>query len=89
MARFLKGCDFAGYNILHFDLPMLEAEFRRVGVPLGMKGREVIDVMAIYFQKEPRDLKAALRFLLWSRACQCALSFRRRMRLPERIAGPN
>ena len=62
VARFLEGCDFAGYNVLHFDLPMLEAEFRRVGVPLGMKGRQVIDVMAIYFQKEPRDLKAALRF---------------------------
>ena len=62
VARFLEGCDFAGYNVLHFDLPMLEAEFRRVGAPLGMKGREVIDVMAIYFQKEPRDLKAALRF---------------------------
>lgn len=41
---------------------MLEAELRRVGVPLDMRGREVIDVMAIYFQKEPRDLKAALRF---------------------------
>jgi DNA polymerase-3 subunit epsilon len=62
VARFLEDCDFAGYNVLHFDLPMLEAEFRRVGVPFDMKGREVIDVMAIYFQKEPRDLKAALRF---------------------------
>jgi DNA polymerase-3 subunit epsilon len=62
VARFLEGCDFAGYNVLHFDLPMLESEFRRVGVPFDMKGREVIDVMAIYFQKEPRDLKAALRF---------------------------
>jgi len=62
VARFVEGCDFAGYNIFNFDLPMLEAEFRRVGIPLNMKGREVIDVMAIYFQKEPRDLNAALRF---------------------------
>jgi DNA polymerase III subunit epsilon len=62
VARFLEGCDFAGYNVLHFDLPILQAEFRRVDVPLDMKGREVIDAMSIYFQKEPRDLKAALRF---------------------------
>ena len=43
VARFLEGCDFAGYNVLHFDLPMLEAEFRRVGVPFDVKEREVQD----------------------------------------------
>ncbi len=62
LAKFLEGCDLAGYNILNFDLPILEAEFRRVGIPFIVEGRAVIDVMAIYFQKEPRDLKAAHRF---------------------------
>lgn len=54
LARFLQGCDLAGYNILNFDLPMLESEFRRVGMRLDVERRKVIDVMAIYVQKEPR-----------------------------------
>ena len=62
LARFLQGCDLAGYNILNFDLPMLESEFRRVDMPLSVEGRQVVDAMAIYVQKEPRDLKAAYRF---------------------------
>jgi DNA polymerase-3 subunit epsilon len=62
LTRFLRGCDLAGYNIQNFDLPMLESEFQRVGLPLDLESRQVIDVMAIYFQMEPRDLKAAYRF---------------------------
>jgi DNA polymerase-3 subunit epsilon len=62
LAKFLDGCDFAGYSILNFDLPMLQAEFRRVGTPLLVEGRQILDVMSIYVLKEPRDLNAAYRF---------------------------
>jgi DNA polymerase-3 subunit epsilon len=62
LRRFLQGCDFAGYNILNLDLPMLQSEFQRVDMPLDMQDRKVVDVMAIFVQKEPRDLKAAYRF---------------------------
>jgi DNA polymerase-3 subunit epsilon len=62
VAHFLQGCDLAGYSILTFDLPMLESEFRRVGLRLDVDSRHVVDVMAIYVLKEPRDLKAAYRF---------------------------
>jgi DNA polymerase III subunit epsilon len=32
LARFLDGCDLAGFGIKKFDLPLLIAEFRRAGV---------------------------------------------------------
>ena len=59
---FLADGDFAGYNLINFDLPMLQSEFHRVGLKLLMQGRKVIDVMDIFVQKEPRDLNAAYRF---------------------------
>src|ERR1700739_1914560 len=62
LADFLRGCDLAGYNILNFDLPMLSSEFRRVKWPFEVEDRQIVDAMAIFVQKEPRDLKAAYRF---------------------------
>jgi DNA polymerase-3 subunit epsilon len=59
---FLGDSDIAGYNLINFDLPMLQSEFHRVGFKLPMKGRKAIDVMDIFVQKEPRDLNAAYRF---------------------------
>lgn len=59
---FLTDCDLAGFNVAGFDLPMLEAEMRRAGKELGRKGRSVLDAMAIYHAKEPRDLASAVRF---------------------------
>jgi DNA polymerase III subunit epsilon len=67
---FLRDSDLAGYNLLNFDLPMLQSEFQRVGIPqLPMSGRRVIDVLDIFVQKEPRDLKTAYRFY-FSRPCR-------------------
>ena len=56
---FLEGCDMAGFNIIKFDLPFLEAEFKRAKVEFMRKNRQIIDSMTIYHQKEPRDLSAA------------------------------
>ena len=62
--KFLKGCDLAGYNIIRFDVPMLEAKFARAGVDFSRKGRALVDAMTIFHMKEPRDLAAAARLYL-------------------------
>jgi DNA polymerase-3 subunit epsilon len=58
---FLEGCDIAGFNVLKFDLPCLEAEFVRAGVEFSRKGRSLVDSMVIYHQRDPRNLEAAYR----------------------------
>jgi DNA polymerase III subunit epsilon len=62
LVDFVDNSDLGGFNLLNFDLPMLQSEFRRVGLTLPMNDRRVVDVMDIFVQKEPRDLKSAYRF---------------------------
>lgn len=64
LAALLDPCDLAGFNIRRFDLPMLAAEFRRVGVPFDMTARRLLDAQLIFHREEPRDLAAAVRFYL-------------------------
>jgi DNA polymerase III subunit epsilon len=59
---FLDDCDLCGFNIRRFDLRMLWAEFRRVGMELPLDGRAIIDAMELFHAREPRDLAAAVRF---------------------------
>jgi len=56
---FLEGCDIAGFNVIKFDLPFLEAEFARAGVEFSRRGRYLVDSQAIYHQRDPRNLEAA------------------------------
>ncbi len=63
---FLKNCDLGGYNVLRFDIPMLEEEFKRVGLNLDVDNRRILDAQRIYHAKEPRDLTAAYRFFCGS-----------------------
>ncbi len=60
--RLLAGADLAGYNLIRYDLPLLEQEFKRVGATLDLAGRRVIDAMTIFHRQEPRNLEAAMRF---------------------------
>jgi DNA polymerase III subunit epsilon len=62
LARFLEGCDLAGYNITGFDLPVLRLEFLRAGVTFEINGRRLLDAQRIFFNREPRHLSAAARF---------------------------
>ena len=32
ICEFIDGCDLSGFNILDFDLPLLENEFKRAGI---------------------------------------------------------
>ena len=56
------GVDFGGFNIIGFDLPILEAEFGRCGFVFQWQGACCIDGYAIMAQREPRDLAGALMF---------------------------
>ena len=57
--EFLEGCDLCGFNIKGYDLPLLEAEFRRVGVEFSRSGRCIIDTQVIFHKHHPRNLEAA------------------------------
>jgi len=59
--RTLDGCDLAGFGITSFDLPLLTAEFMRVGRPFPVASRRVIDVLVLYRKLHPRTLAAAVR----------------------------
>ena len=62
IAELLEGCDLAGYNLIHYDIPMLQEAFLRADVPFQLKGRRVLDAQKIFHKKEPRDLTAAVSF---------------------------
>lgn len=59
---FLRGADLAGFGIEAYDLPLLKAEFARVGIQFDDVSVRVIDAKNIYHRKEPRTLSAALQF---------------------------
>ena len=56
---FLDNCDIAGFSVIKFDFPCLEAEFARANVEFSRQGRYLIDSQIIYHQREPRNLQAA------------------------------
>ncbi|MBL7114454.1 MAG: ribonuclease H-like domain-containing protein [Kiritimatiellae bacterium] len=62
VCELLDDSDLAGYNIVRFDVPMLQEEFKRAGVTFDTESRRMIDVQRIFHRKEPRDLSAALSF---------------------------
>lgn len=62
LAATFNGCDFAGYNSNHFDVPMLAEEFLRAGVDFDFSRSRLIDAQTIFFRHEPRNLAAAYRF---------------------------
>ncbi len=62
LAKYMEGCDLAGYNSNKFDIPMLMEEFLRAGVDIDFKGRKCIDVQNIFHKMEQRTLSAAYKF---------------------------
>ncbi len=55
----LADCDFAGFGVRKFDLPLLAAEFTRAGLSFDYRARLCIDGKDIFHSKERRDLTAA------------------------------
>lgn len=62
LAKFLEGCDLAGFNSNRFDIPLLVEEFLRADIDIDLKKHKFIDVQAIFHKMEQRTLMAAYRF---------------------------
>ncbi len=62
LAHTLEGCDLAGYNSNHFDVPLLAEEFARTNVSIDLKRMKLIDAFTIFTKNEPRNLTAAYQF---------------------------
>jgi DNA polymerase-3 subunit epsilon len=61
IARDIEGCDLGGFNLLNYDLPLLDQEMMRARVPLNLAGVRVIDCGNIFKKKETRTLTAAVK----------------------------
>jgi DNA polymerase-3 subunit epsilon len=61
-ARFMEGCDLAGFNVLKFDVPMLVEEFLRADVEFDYSRKKIIDSQRIFHLMEKRTLSAAYKF---------------------------
>lgn len=59
---YLTGCDLAGFNSDHFDVPMLVEEFARCGFTINIQNIRTIDVQTIFHKMEPRTLTAAYKY---------------------------
>lgn len=62
VAAFIGDADLTGFNVLRFDIAVLEAEFGRAQVPFKVEGRDVVDSMELFHRFEPRDLTGAVNF---------------------------
>ena len=62
LAEKFTGCDFAGFNSNHFDIPLLAEEFLRAGVDFDFSHCRLIDAQTIFHKMERRNLAAAYKF---------------------------
>lgn len=62
LAQTFTGCDLAGFNSNHFDIPLLVEEFIRAGVDFDITGAKFVDVQGIFHKMEKRDLTSAYKF---------------------------
>jgi len=58
---FIGDSDIGGFNVLRFDLPILEREFFSVGLSFRWQNRNIYDAQKVYHIHEKRDLTAAYR----------------------------
>ena len=62
LSETFHGCDFAGFNSNHFDVPVLAEEFLRAGIDFDFSKCRLIDAQTIYHKMERRNLAAAYKF---------------------------
>ena len=62
LADKFTGCDFAGFNSNHFDIPLLAEEFLRAGINFDFSRSKMIDAQTIFHKMERRNLAAAYKF---------------------------
>lgn len=61
LSLFLEGCNLTGHNIEGFDLPLLEAEYRRSPIDFPDIER-IVDTLKIFRQLVPHTLEGAIDF---------------------------
>jgi DNA polymerase-3 subunit epsilon len=61
LSTYLQGCDLAGFGIERFGIPLLRTELMRAGIGESLEDAVVIDTMALFHRREPRDFSAAYR----------------------------
>lgn len=55
--RMLIDCDLSGFNLLGFDIPVIDGELRRIGTPPGWtNNRIILDVMELVHQFVPMGM---------------------------------
>ncbi len=62
LAATFEGCDIAGFNSNHFDVPLIVEEFIRANVKFDIAKSRFVDVQNIYHKMERRTLSAAYKF---------------------------
>jgi DNA polymerase-3 subunit epsilon len=62
LLEIFSGADLSGFNAARYDIPLLTAELKRVGIDWSAAGRRVVDSFVIFTRKERRDLTAAYKF---------------------------
>jgi len=62
LAAAFRGCDFAGFNSNHFDVPLLAEEFLRAEIDFDFSACRLIDALTIFHKMERRNLAAAYQF---------------------------
>jgi DNA polymerase-3 subunit epsilon len=62
LQKTFEGCDFAGFNSNHFDVPMLAEEFLKAGIDFDFSKCRLVDVQTIFHKMERRNLAAAYEF---------------------------
>lgn len=62
LSKEFTGCDFAGFNSNHFDIPLLAEEFLRAGIDFDFTRCRLIDAQTIFHKMERRNLAAAYKF---------------------------
>jgi DNA polymerase-3 subunit epsilon len=64
LVKGFTGCDFGGFNIKFFDLPLIKAEFARVGIKWDYEGAKIIDCYKIWTIKATRRLSDGVEHFL-------------------------
>jgi len=62
LAAIFDGADLSGFNAERFDVPLLRAEFARIGRTFPTPGTHILDSHTIFVKREPRNLAAAVTF---------------------------
>jgi len=60
----IRGHTLAGFNLRAYDIPVLWHEFARCEMDWDWRQHNIIDAYTLLVKREPRDLKAAIRFYL-------------------------